>query len=111
MLLADSSFFFSFVTYMALFSSMTKQHRQDPAPGLPACAMIQQVVKRRNVFFFGKGWERNGKYACVCVYVYLTSWWFCDFSRNIMLSCSRVGVNNLFQKKGLKDIWWKNEFA
>lgn len=28
-----------------------------------------------------------------------------------MLSCSHVGVNNLFQKKGLKDIWWKNGFA
>lgn len=64
-------FFFPFVTYIALFSSMTKQHRQDPAPGLPACAMIQQVVKGRNVFFFGKGWERNGKRVCVCACVHV----------------------------------------
>lgn len=28
-----------------------------------ACAMIQQVVKGRNAFFFGKGWERKGRHA------------------------------------------------
>lgn len=60
---AFSSFYFFFLTYAVLFPSMTKQHRQERASGLPACAMIQQVVKGRNVFFFGKGWERKGRHV------------------------------------------------
>lgn len=58
--------------------------------------------------FLGKGGREMGSMR---VYEYLTSWCFCDFSRSIMLSCSHVGVNKLFQKKGLKDIWWENGFA
>lgn len=67
--------------------------------------------KRKECFLF---WERvgeKGEARVTGMCVYLTSWCFCDFSRSIMLSCSHVGVNNMFQKKGLKDTWWKNGFA
>jgi len=42
---------------------MTKQHGQERVSGLPACAMIQQVVKGRNAVFFGKGREREGEHV------------------------------------------------
>lgn len=91
---------------------MTKQHRQEQLSGLPACAMIQQVVKGRNAFFF---WERVGEkgevcVAGMCVCLYLTSWCLCDCSSALCCPGSYVGVNNLFQKRRLKDIWWENGF-
>lgn len=80
------SFLFKFRT--VLFPWMTKQHRQEWVSRLPACAMIQQVVKGRNVFFF---WERVGENEKACVtgvcateFDFLVLVWS---ERSILLSC------------------------